>query len=323
LGVETIRGDLRDRAVAIAACQGADCVFHVAGTAGIWGTWERYHQVNTLGTIHVLDGCVEHGVRRLIYTSSPSVTFDGTSQEGVDESAAYGGPTRGGNPVSSERPPQPDCASRNSKWLAHYPHSKALAEEAVLAANGTAGLATTALRPHLIWGPRDNHLIPRLLDRARSGRLRRVGDGTNLVDMIYVENAAAAHLAVADALTALDAPAAGKAYFISQSEPVNCWRWINQILALAGLPPIEKSISRGSASRIGAICERIWRLFRLRGEPPMTRFLAAQLGTSHWFDITAARRDFGYVPAISTDEGMRRLDEWLKSGPVCVSRSAK
>lgn len=323
LDVETTRGDLRDRAAAMAACEGADSVFHVGGVAGIWGTWEHYHQINTLGTIHVLDGCVEHGVRRLVYTSSPSVTFDGTSQEGIDESAAYGGPTRGSNRVTSKEPPRLGSASRNSKWLAHYPHSKALAEEAVLAANGTAGLATTALRPHLIWGPRDNHLIPRLLDRARSGRLRRVGDGTNLVDMVYVENAAAAHLAVADALTTPNVQVAGQAYFISQNEPVNCWQWINQILALAGLPSIEKSISLGSASRIGAIGERIWRIFRLPGEPPMTRFLAAQLGTSHWFDVTAATRDFGYAPTISTDEGMRRLDEWLKTAPVCASTSAK
>ena len=289
LGVETVQTDLRDAHAVIGACEGVDCVFHVAGVAGIWGPWDHYHGINTLGTEHVIRGCKKHGARRLVYTSSPSVTFDGSPQEGVDESAPY--PTR---------------------WLCHYPHTKALAEQAVLTANGEGGLATCSLRPHLIWGPRDTHLIPRVIQRARSGRLRRVGDGANLVDMVYVENAACAHLAAADALTSPDAPPAGKAYFISQGEPVNCWEWIDQILALAGLPPVKRSISLAAAWRVGAACEALWKLLGKRTEPPMTRFLAAQLGTSHWFDISAARRDFGYEPAVSTEEDMRRLGEWLK-----------
>ena len=290
LGVETVRGDIRDRAAVVAACEGIDCVFHVAGRAGIWGSWKDYHDVNTRGTENTVDGCRQNRVPRLVYTSSPSVTFAGQAQEGINESVPY---------------PMPH------QWLAHYPHSKALAEQVVLRNNAKDGLATTALRPHLIWGPRDGHLVPRLLSRARAGRLRRIGDGTNRIDMVYVENAAAAHLAAADALNAPDAPPAGKAYFLSQGEPVNCWDWIDQILALADLPPVGKSISLESARRIGAICEQIWRLFRLRGEPPMTRFLAAQLGTSHWYNISAARRDFGYLPSMSTDEGMRRLGMWL------------
>jgi nucleoside-diphosphate-sugar epimerase len=283
LGTEPMRGDLRDRRATVAACQGVDVVFHVAAVPGIWGPWRRFYETNVLGTRHVLEGCRRHGIGRLVYTSSPSVTFDGTSQEGVDESAPY-----------------------PSRWLSHYPHTKALAEQDVLAANGENGLQTCALRPHLIWGPGDSHLIPRLLDRARRGRLRRVGDGENLVDMIYVENAAEAHVAAAGALSA-DSQVAGRTYFISQDEPVNCWRWIDDILALAGLPPVEKSISFSAAWRVGWGCETVYRLLRLRGEPPMTRFLAAQLATSHWFDITRAKSDFGYRPRISTDEGMRRL----------------
>ena len=178
----------------------------------------------------------------------------------------------------------------------------------MLAANGAA-LATCALRPHLIWGPRDPHLIPRLIARARAGQLRRVGDGTNLIDMIYVDNAAQAHLQAADALRP-GSPVAGRAYFISQGEPVNCWQWIDEILALAGLPPVERSISLGDGlagrRRAG---ERVIALLRLTGEPRMTRFLAAQLGTSHYFDISRARRDFGYAPQVSTAEGMRRLGD--------------
>ncbi|MEX0818977.1 MAG: NAD-dependent epimerase/dehydratase family protein [Pirellulaceae bacterium] len=283
LGIETVTGDLRDSAAVARACEGIDVVFHVAGVAGIWGSWKHFYGINTLGTHNVVAGCLTHAVSRLVYTSSPSVTFDGSDQEGIDESAPY--PTR---------------------WLCHYPHTKALAEQHVLASNDRSGLLTCSLRPHLIWGPRDQHLIPRLIERARSGQLRRIGDGTNLVDMVYVENAAAAHLQAADALST-GSPVCGRAYFISQGEPVNCWDWINQILALAGLAPVEKSLSFKTAWRIGAAMETAYRVLGKQSEPRMTRFLAAQLARSHYFDINRACQDFGYAPAISTVEGMRRL----------------
>lgn len=283
LGVETVQGDLRDARAVAAACEGVDVVFHVAGVAGVWGHWDYYYGVNTLGTRHVIDGCRRHGVGRLVYTSSPSVTFDGSPQRGVDESAPY-----------------------PSRWLCHYPHTKALAEQDVLAANGAGGLVTCSLRPHLIWGPRDQHLIPRLLDRARRGQLRRVGDGQNRVDMIYVENAADAHLQAADALAA-GSPVAGRAYFLSQDEPVRLWQWIDKILGLAGLPPVERSISLGAARRIGAAMELAYKALRIKSEPRMTRFLAAQLGADHYFAISRAKNDFGYRPRVSTAEGMRRL----------------
>lgn len=288
MGVELVRGDLADAAAVSAACAGVDCVFHVAGRVGIWGPWREYYEANVMGTQNVIAGCREHGVERLVFTSSPSVTFDGSDQCGSDESAPY--PT---------------------KWLAHYPHSKALAEQAVLAANGER-LRTSSLRPHLVWGPRDHHLTARLVERARSGKLRRVGDGTNLVDMIYVENAAEAHLQAADALAEPVALVAGKAYFISQGEPVNCWQWIDQILALVDLPPVKKSISARTAYGIGAVLEFVYRILGRTDEPRMTRFLARQLATSHWFDISAARQDFGYLPRVSTAEGMERLGKWLR-----------
>ncbi len=287
LGVEVLEGDLRDRQAVVAACAGVDVVFHVAGVAGIWGPWDHFYRINTLGTQCVVEGCREQGVGRLVYTSSPSVTFDGSPQCGVDESAPYA-----------------------TRWLCHYPHSKALAEQHVLEVNGSGGLLTCALRPHLIWGPRDRHLIPRLLSRARQGALRRVGDGTNRVDMVYVENAAEAHLQAADALTD-GSTVAGRAYFISQGEPVNLWQWTDEILELAGLPPVRRSISLSAAWRIGAAMEAVYKVLRIKREPRMTRFLAAQLATGHYFDISRARRDFGYKARISTAEGMRRLGEEL------------
>lgn len=282
LGAEVVQGDIRDASAVSAACAGRDVVYHVAGVAGIWGPWQHFYDINVLGTRHVLAGCRKYGVPRLVYTSSPSVTFAGDDQLGVDESAPY-----------------------PSRWLCHYQHTKALAEQEILAANQRE-LATCALRPHLIWGPRDRHLIPRLLDRARRGQLRRVGDGSNRIDMVYVNNAAQAHLLAADRL-APDSPVAGRAYFISNDEPVNCWQWIDRLLVQSGLPPVQRSISTAAAWRAGAILESAYRLLHLPGEPRMTRFLAAQLGRSHWFDIGRAKSDLGYAPGISMGAGLERL----------------
>ena len=288
LGVEMRQGDLREESTVVAACQEMDVVFHTAAVAGIWGPWDHFHGVNTLGTNNVLVGCRQQGVPRLVYTSSPSVTFDGSDQEGVDESVPY-----------------------PSDWLCHYPHTKALGEQAVLAANGN-DLMTCALRPHLIWGPRDRHLIPRLLERARRGRLRRGGTGENLVDTIYVENAAEAHLRAADALEP-GAAVCGNAYFISQGVPVNCWQWIDEILSLAELPAVQKSISFRTAWRVGAVFETVFRIAGVQREPLMTRFLAAQLAKHHHFDISRARADFAYEPRFSIAEGMQRLGAEIRS----------
>ncbi len=295
LGVEWQAGDIRDPASVERACRDVETVFHVAAVPGIWGPWKHYYETNTLGTRHVLDACHKHRVPRLVYTSSPSVIYDGVDHLNVDESYPY-----------------------TTRFLCHYPHTKALAEQEVLAANGRDGLATASLRPHLIWGPRDNHLIPRLIARARSGRLRRVGAGRNVISMSYVENAAAAHLQVADALQ-VGSPVAGKAYFINEAEPVNLWNWINEILSRAGLPPVRKSIPAGAAYALGGACEVLYATLRLSAEPPMTRFLAQQLSGSHSYRTDRAERDFGYKPAISIEEGMRRLEPDLKrlaSGPV-------
>jgi len=285
--VELVSGDVRDPADVDRAVRSVDTVLHCAGIAGMWGAWKAFHDTNVIGTQHVLEACRRHGVRRLVYTSSPSVVFTETDQCGDDESIPYA-----------------------RRWLCHYPRSKAAAEQAVLAANGADGLFTCALRPHLIWGPGYRQLLPRLLRRARSGQLRRVGDGQNLIDIVYVDNAAAAHVAAATALTD-GSPVSGRAYFISQGEPVNCWQWIDQLLAAARLPPVQQAISLPRAWQFGRVWESAYRLLRLGGEPPMTRFLAAQLGRSHWFNISAARRDFGYQPTVSTSEGMERLRAWL------------
>jgi len=288
LGVEWQQADIRDPTAVERACQGIETVYHVAAVPGIWGPWKLFYETNTLGTQHVIDACRKQGVSKLVYTSSPSVIYDGVDHRGIDESRPY-----------------PD------RYLCHYPHTKALAERAVLDANGPAGLCTVALRPHLIWGSRDNHLVPRLIRRARSGRLRQVGTGRNLISMSYVENAAAAHVQAADALGP-GSPVAGHAYFINEPEPVNLWQWINELLARAGLPAVRKRISTSAAYAVGATCEAIFTLLRIASEPPMTRFLAQQLSGSHYYSVGRAERDFGYRPIATVEEGMRRLEPELK-----------
>ncbi len=283
LGVETISGDLRDASAVQKSCHGTEAVFHTAAIPGVWGDWDTYHGINTQGTLNVLAACQKENVQRLIYTSSPSVVFDGDDHVDADESLLY-----------------------PKMWLCHYPHSKALAEQAVLAANDNERLRTVSLRPHLIWGPRDNHLIPRLIQKARSGRLRRVGDGTNVVSVAYVENAAAAHVQAEESLRSATT-AAGKAYFINERDAVNLWDWINLLLQRSGLPPVTKSISENTASSIGAAMEFTWRMLRLKGEPPMTRFVAAQLAGSHSYSVVAAERDFGFRPLFTIEEGLQRL----------------
>ena len=288
-GVRFIRASLDDAAAVRAACYGMGTVFHVAAKVGVWGSHDDFFHANVIGTRAILAGCREHGVSRLVYTSTPSVVYNGLGLADADESL----------PLTTVCP-------------SPYPLTKAISEREVLAAN-SASLRTVALRPHLIWGVGDPHLVPRILARARAGRLRIVGEGLNRVDMVHVENAVDAHLA---AEAALSGAAAGRAYFITNGEPVVLWDWINGLLTALGEPPVTKRISLGAASAVGALCEAAWRVFPLKGEPPMTRFVAAELAKDHWFSIAAARRDLGYAPRVSMAEGTAELVARLRAALV-------
>ena len=288
LGVETFQSDLSDPTILARAASGCDVVFHVAAKAGIWGAYDTYHRANVSGTQHVIEACKHAGVSRLVFTSSPSVVFDGRDVEGADESLPY--------PKDHHAP---------------YPATKAEAERLVLAANSPT-LATVALRPHLIWGPGDNHLAPRIIAKGKAGRLRRIGKENKLVDSIYIDNAAEAHLLAADRLHP-GSPPSGKAYFLSQGEPWPIWELVNAILETAGVPPVTKSVPSWVALTAGGICEAVYKTLRIADEPPMTRFLAAELATSHYFNIDAARRDLGYAPRIDMREGLRRLKDSFKA----------
>lgn len=283
-GVTFIQASLDDAPTVAAACAGITTVFHTAARVGVWGRYEDFHRTNVLGTRALLDGCRRHGVRTFVHTSTPSVVYNGRDLADADESL----------PLTAACP-------------SPYPLTKAIAEREVLAANSPA-LRTVALRPHLIWGVGDPHLVPRVLARARAGRLRIVGAGRNRVDMVHVENAVDAHLCAESAVPA----AAGRAYFITNGEPVVLWDWINELLTSLGEPPVTRKISLGAATALGAICEVAWNVLPLKGEPPMTRFVAAELAKDHWFKIAAARRDLGYAPKISMAAGTAELAAWYR-----------
>jgi nucleoside-diphosphate-sugar epimerase len=289
LGVAQLQGDLTDPAAVDAACRGREVVFHAAARAGVWGPYADYHRTNVAGTANVIAACRRHGVGALVYTSSPSVVFHGGDMEGVDESVPY-----------------------PAHYHAAYPRTKALAEQQVIRA-AREGLAAIILRPHLIWGPGDNHLVPRIITRAK--RLKRIGRRQNRVDTIYIDNAADAHLLAAEHLAA-DPALSGRVYFISQGAPVPLWDMINGVLAAAGKPPVTRTVPAWAAWLAGALLEGGYRLLGIRQEPPMTRFVARELATAHWFDISAARRDLGYAPRVSTEEGLKRLAAWLRQHPV-------
>lgn len=286
--VEITRGDIKDQTTVINAAEGCDVIFHVAAKAGVWGDYEDYYQSNVTGTKNVIDACQSHTIHKLIYTSSPSVIFSGEDEENINESTPY-----------------PD------HFLTAYQKTKALSEQMVLAANGDT-LATVALRPHLIWGPGDPHLVSRIIERAKTGQLRLVGKKNNLVDSTYVDNAAEAHILAAEALNP-GASCAGKAYFISNNEPLPMAELINRILAAADLPPTDKTIPAQLAYTLGMIMEVTYKLFNIKDEPIMTRFVAKQLSCAHWYDLTAAKQDFGYQAKVTINEGMERLKASLRA----------
>jgi len=338
-GAEVIPGDLDDIHALRRGCASCESVFHVAGRVGVWGSRREFFRVNVGGTQNVIAACREAGVLRLIYTSSPSVVYNGGDLRNVNESA----------PLCLHAP----CA---------YPTSKAAAELEVLSANGK-NFATIALRPHLVWGPGDKNVVPRVLALARSGRLKIIGAGKNKVDVTHITNVVDAHLLAEGALLSGSAapfrppvagvarpelveradpgsgsprlnpgsglqapdprpetqdtnarPAAGRAFFITNGEPVVLWQWINNLLMELNEPPVSKHVSLSAAYAAGGVLEALWRVLPIKGEPPMTRFVAKEMATDHWFDITAARRDLAYHPLTTVADGVKDLVAHYRAG---------
>ena len=325
LGVEQRLGNLDSFDDVDAAVKGCDAVFHVAAFPSVVMDPTPYYRTNLLGTRNVVAACLKEKVRKLVYTSTQCVANTIESQEGIDESTPFA-----------------------PRFLCWYQMTKAVSEQLVRAANYAPwtddydfggldfspgnfrrlnprvniatsrrdstredALLTVALRPHLIWGPGDRHLVTRMIERSRSRRLVRVGDGKNLIATIYVDNCADAHKLACDALVP-GTVVPGSVYYVAQEKPMNCWSWIDELLALVHEPPVTSSVSFKTAWRCGAVLEKVYSLLRLKGEPTMTRFLATQLAKSYWFDTTRAKNELGFVPKISNEEGMRRLAEFVE-----------
>lgn len=308
LGVVMLQGDLVNKDLLQQAMQGCDIVFHVASKAGVWGDRDSYFCPNVKGAANVIAACKALKIDKLVYTSTPSVTFAGQDESGIDESTPYA-----------------------TRFLNHYAHSKAIAEKMMLDANqvgdmplenpdvtqvssqvttqATApyALKTVALRPHLIWGPGDPHLVPRVLSRGRLGKLKLVGREDKLVDTIYIDNAAYAHVLAALELCQAKPKCQGKAYFLSNDEPITMAKMFNLILACDALPPVTKRVPQSVAYVAGTVLETVYFLLKKQEEPMMTRFVARQLSCSHYFDISAAKRDLGYRALVSINQGMARL----------------
>lgn len=288
LGVDSAQGDLADREAVCDAVAGCDVVFHAGAKVGLWGDPAEFERTNVEGTKNVIAACLKAGIAKLVFTGSPSVVFTGGDIAGADESAPY-----------------PD------HFDSDYSRTKADAEKIILAANHDR-LATVSLRPHLIWGPGDRHLFPRIVARARSRRLFRIGKYNPQISALYIDDAVEAHLHAAVALSPLS-DIAGKAYFLASDRPIPIWGMIDQMLAAANLPASRASIPYSAAMMAARACEAFWRLARLRGEPPLTVFLVRQLTTAHWFDVSAAHRDLDWSAKVDISEGMRRLAQWHRA----------
>ena len=284
LGVPTIKGDIRKREdVEKALSQGFDAIFHVAALAGVWGKYEDYYGINYEGTKNLVEVAKSKGIQRFVYTSTPSVVFNKDDLLGVGEEQPYA-----------------------TEFLNAYSETKTMAEKLVLAANDNQNFLSCAIRPHLIWGPGDPHLFPRVIQKGKEGKLKIVGDGENMVDIVFVENAALAHVQAFEHLKA-NSRVCGQAYFVGQERPVKLWGFINQILGFVKVDPVMNSIDVTTAYRIGWLLEKVFKLLGImKPEPPMTRFVALNLGKSHYFSHEKAKRDFGYYPKVTIEEGLKK-----------------
>ncbi|MDR1394580.1 MAG: NAD-dependent epimerase/dehydratase family protein [Deltaproteobacteria bacterium] len=296
LGAEVFQGDLADVSSLDRACDGAEAVIHCAARSGVWGPLAEYVENNTMGTARMLESARQQKAGYFIYTSSPSVVHGGDDLKGIDESAPYTDDTA-----------QP------------YAYSKMLAERLVLRASHPA-FKTLAIRPHLLWGPGDPHLLPRMIERARSGKLRLFTGGPYMVDATYIDNGAEAHILALERLAAGD-PVGGLSFFIGQDQPLDLTELVNLLIQTAGLGPVKPSVNKNLGRHLGSILETAYRLLGRKKEPPLTLFTARQLSSSHWYCLDRAKTLLGYRPKVSLDEGLRRLAEYYKNRPAQDGRT--
>ena len=273
-------------AVALAA-KGCDAIIHGAARVGVVGSQKEFYDTNVLGTENILRAAEQQSISRLVFVSTPSVAHTGASLVGAPAGQAEIGRSR-----------------------SYYAESKAIAERTVLNARNSQ-LAVVAIRPHLVWGPGDTQLVGRIVERAKSGRLAVVGTGNALVDSTYIDNAISAHIAALDALH-IGSACDGKAYVVSNREPRTVNELMRSMCESAGVPFEPRHLSLTLGIRLGSLVERLWPLMQ-SSEPPITRFIAEQLGTAHWFDQRVVHNDLKWAPSVTLDEGFKQLTQWFAS----------
>ena len=282
-----VLADICDVDAVAQAAQGCDAIIHGAARVGIVGSQKEFFDTNVTGTKNILQAAEQHSISRLVFVSTPSVAHTGDSLIGAPAGEAEIGRSR-----------------------SYYAESKAIAERTVLNARNEH-LAVVAIRPHLVWGPGDTQLVGRIVERAASGHLAVIGTGNALVDSTYIDNAISAHIAALDALH-IGSACDGKAYVISNGEPRTVNELMRSMCDAAGIPFEPRHVSLAMGIRLGSVIERLWPLMK-SSEPPLTRFVAEQLGTAHWFDQRAVQQDLGWTPQVSLDEGFQRLTQWFAS----------
>jgi nucleoside-diphosphate-sugar epimerase len=281
LGIQTVQAELSDGQAILRACKDQEIVFHCGAFSSPWGKSTEFYTANVLGTENVIRACMENQVNRLAYVSTPSVYFRYEPRLNVREDA--------------ELPPP----------VNEYSRTKQMAEAKIDAAFNE-GLPVVTIRPRGIFGPRDTSILPRLIQRLQSGRMRIIGDGENITDMTFVEN-------VVDALVlCAESPAEnlGKKYNITNGEPFHLWRMIERVCGQLNLEFPARKIPYNIAHNLAAVLEAVYRALPSQPEPPLTCYSVFVISQNATLDISAAKKELGYQPKISMDEGFEKFVRW-------------
>ena len=284
-GLRSVQADLADGEAMRAACLGQELVFHSGALSSAWGPAQAFERANVLGTQTVIAGCAAAGVRRLVYVSTPSIYFRFETRLNVREDA-----------------PLP------AKPANEYARTKRLAEAEIDEAHAR-GLPVISIRPRAIFGEGDNAILPRVISRLQSGRLRVIGDGQNITDLTYVENVVDALLLCAEAPSTL----LGRKYNITNGEPLPLWGLIRRLCDALGFEFPRSRLSYEAALGLATVLEVVCRVLPGQPEPLLTRYMVGLLAGSTTLDISAARRDLGYVPRVPVEDGFQRYVRWWKA----------
>lgn len=287
-GARDLSGSITDHRIVQDAVQNVEGIIHLAAKVSFTGRAAEFDEVNVEGTRRLLHSARAAGVRDVVFVSSPSVANSGAAIAGL-----------------GAEPADPEHAHGD------YSRTKAEAELLALAENGPQ-FRVAAVRPHIVWGPGDTQLVERVLARARRGRLPLLDSGAALIDTTYVDNAAAAIVAALHRMEHIH----GRSLVVSNAEPRPVGELLAGICSAGSVSAPSWTVPGGVARAAGAVVEKLWTWAGREEEPPMTRFLAEQLSTAHWFDQRETQELLNWKPAVSLDDGLARLAAHYGSRPA-------